>query len=139
VKDHRAVNQSCQCHCKRRRHASCLPQSPKWPDQAGVDYSLKDCGCQPDREVKHPERRFEDLNSEECPWVQGAHEPEADFRGCEQDADEAKGESDDPTAVLELASRSMGVDIRIELTCQRAFLALPPQSTRCRLRRSSRS
>jgi hypothetical protein len=40
-----------------------LPQSPKWPDQAGVDYSLHDCGGDAYGEVKDPECRFEDLDS----------------------------------------------------------------------------
>lgn len=91
VDDHRAVDERSNRDCERSSHASCLPIFPNRPDQIRIDDSLCDCGCDADGEVQDPESRFEDLETQESPWVQGADEPQADFCRGEKDADEDEG------------------------------------------------
>lgn len=44
--------------------------------------------------------------------MQGAHEPQADFRGSKQDADEGESQADDPSSV---AGRSARLDWKVGL------------------------
>ena len=83
---------------ERSSHASCLPIFPDRPDQIGVDDSFHDSCCDADGEVQDPESRFEDLQSQECPWVESADEPQADFCRGEEDADEDEGEGGYPSS-----------------------------------------
>lgn len=104
MNDHRAVNECCKRDRKRSSHASCLPIFPNGPDQAGVNDSLHNCGCDADGKVQEPESRLEDLESQVCPWVEGADKPQADFCRGEKDADEDKGQGDYPSSGIELVS-----------------------------------
>jgi hypothetical protein len=65
---------------------------------------LHDCGCDANGEVQDPESRFEDLKSQECPRVERADEPEADFCRGEEDADEDEGESSYPSTRIKSAA-----------------------------------
>jgi len=99
VRHDRSIDQSCQSHGQRSRYASRLPQSPERPDQVRVDDPLFHSRGDSDCEVKDPENRLEHRGPQERPWVQGANEPQANFCGREQDADEHEGYADNPTSV----------------------------------------
>jgi hypothetical protein len=99
VRDDGSINQCRESHRECSSQASCLPQSPERPDDARVDDPLFHGRGNSDCKIKHPENRLEHLYAQKRPRMQSANEPQADFCGCEQDADEHEGYADNPSSV----------------------------------------
>ena len=107
VRNDRSIDQSRKSHRQCSRQASRLPQFPERPDQTRVDDSLFYSRGDSDGKVKHPENRLEHLQAQERPRMQGAYEPQANFCGSEQDADEHEGYADNPSSVSKIGSAGL--------------------------------